>query len=418
LLPIDKTYLKTNLNNWKTAILDPAYIIQKETLPTASAQNLGKVFQYIGSDSTNYTIGGFYQCQVVSGTDPTEYAWVEITSKTSIDNTTIKENSSKQLYVPKATNSALGVVQAGDGIDVDSDGVISVVARLEEIAELPTAAAALEGKIYLLTATQTGYTRGGIYMCEESTETAGTYEWKLISTSPLEAGKGITIENNVISADTNVFTGTMDEWDALTPAKQAEYDFIATPDEAVEDIADAIIDGDMRAITSNAVAQVVPSDASSSNKLVTVADITPVGVILPYGGLIAPNNWFFCQGQAVSRTTYSELFAVISTAFGAGDGSTTFNLPDMREVVPVGIGQNDTQTIEAHDVYTLAQFKDDQLQDHQHTITPHVSVAHGDYSTAFTYDTPEGSGGIVAVGRTGTTTHGKRLGVNYIIKYA
>ena len=273
MLPIDKTYLKTNLNNWKTAILDPAYIIQKETLPTASAQNLGKVFQYIGSDSTNYTIGGFYQCQVVSGTDPTEYAWVEITSKTSIDNTTIKENSSKQLYVPKATNSALGVVQAGDGIDVDSDGVISVVARLEEIAELPTTAAALEGKIYLLTATQTGYTRGGIYMCEESTETAGTYEWKLISTSPLTAGKGITIENDVISADTNVFTGTLDEWDALTPAEQAKYDFIATPDEAVEDIADAIIDGDMRAITSNAVAQVVPSNASASNKLVSASGL-------------------------------------------------------------------------------------------------------------------------------------------------
>lgn len=66
-----------------------------------------------------------------------------------------------------------------------------------------------------------------------------------------------------------VFSGTMDEWDALAEAEQAKYDFIATPDEAVEDIADAVIDGDMRAITSNAVAQVVPNDANSSNKLVT-----------------------------------------------------------------------------------------------------------------------------------------------------
>jgi len=143
---------------------------------------------------------------------------------------------------------------------------------------------------------------------------------------------------------------------------------------------------------------------------------SPIGTILPYGGASAPSGWFLCDGTAVSRTTYSELFAVIGTAFGSGDGSTTFNLPDMREVVPVGIGQNGTQTIETHDVYTLAQFKDDQLQDHQHTITPHVPVAHGEYSTAFSYDTPEGAGGTVAVGRTGTTTHGKRLGVNYIIK--
>ena len=70
-----------------------------------------------------------------------------------------------------------------------------------------------------------------------------------------------------------VFSGTMDEWDALTEAEKAKYDFIATPDEAVEDIANAIIDGDMRAITSNAVAQVVPSDASSSNKLVSAATL-------------------------------------------------------------------------------------------------------------------------------------------------
>lgn len=230
MLPIDKTYLKTNLNNWKTAILDPAYIIQKATLPTASAQNLGKIFQYIGSNSTDYTIGGFYQCQVVPGSDPVEYAWVEVSTKTLIDNTTIQRNTNKELYVPKATNAALGVVKAGDGIGVDSNGVISVVARLEEIAELPTAAAALEGKIYLLTATQTGYDRGGIYMCEESTETAGTYEWKLISMSPLEAGKGITIEDDVISADTNIFPGTLDEWNALTPAEQANYDFVASPD--------------------------------------------------------------------------------------------------------------------------------------------------------------------------------------------
>lgn len=228
--PIDRQYLIDNMKTFVNVILDPRYIIQKAVLPQATADNLGAVFQYIGSDSTNYTIGGFYQCQS-NGETPATYSWVEITTKTNFDNITIKENSSKQIYVPTATDSALGVVQAGDGISVDSDGVISVVARLEEIDELPTAAAALEGKIYLLTAAQTGYDRGGIYMCEESTETAGTYEWKLISMSPLEAGKGITIEDDVISADTNVFNGTLDEWEALTAEEQAQYTHIASPDE-------------------------------------------------------------------------------------------------------------------------------------------------------------------------------------------
>ena len=53
----------------------------------------------------------------------------------------------------------------------------------------------------------------------------------------------------------------------------------------------------------------------------------PVGSVTDYTGAVAPSGWLLCQGQAVSRTTYARLFAVIGTSFGAGDGSTTFNLP-------------------------------------------------------------------------------------------
>lgn len=51
------------------------------------------------------------------------------------------------------------------------------------------------------------------------------------------------------------------------------------------------------------------------------------------------DGWLVCDGSAVSRATYDRLFAVIGTTFGAGDGSTTFNLPDLRGRVPVGSGQ-------------------------------------------------------------------------------
>ena len=85
------------------------------------------------------------------------------------------------------------------------------------------------------------------------------------------------------------------------------------------------------------IEDIIPTDASASNKLVTMADIIPVGVILPYGGTTAPNKWLFCQGQTVSRTTYSKLFAVIGDSFGAGDGSTTFNLPDMTGKTAMGV---------------------------------------------------------------------------------
>ena len=58
--------------------------------------------------------------------------------------------------------------------------------------------------------------------------------------------------------------------------------------------------------------------------------VSPVASMTAYVGTSAPDGWLLCHGAAVSRTTYAGLFAVIGTAWGQGDGSTTFNLPDMR----------------------------------------------------------------------------------------
>ena len=65
------------------------------------------------------------------------------------------------------------------------------------------------------------------------------------------------------------------------------------------------------------------------------------GVILAYAGATAPTGYLLCQGQEVSRTTYAALFAAIGTTYGAGDGSTTFNVPDLIERVPMGAGSMD-----------------------------------------------------------------------------
>ena len=58
--------------------------------------------------------------------------------------------------------------------------------------------------------------------------------------------------------------------------------------------------------------------------------LTPVGVMMPYAGATAPTNFLLCFGQAISRTTYADLFAIVGTTYGAGDTVTTFNLPDLR----------------------------------------------------------------------------------------
>ena len=60
------------------------------------------------------------------------------------------------------------------------------------------------------------------------------------------------------------------------------------------------------------------------------------GMRIGFCGTVAPDGWLFCHGQAVSRATYAALFTAIGTAFGAGDGSTTFNIPDYRGRVAIG----------------------------------------------------------------------------------
>ena len=66
--------------------------------------------------------------------------------------------------------------------------------------------------------------------------------------------------------------------------------------------------------------------------------VVPSGAVCSFAGTSAPDGWLVCDGAAVSRTTHAALFAQIGTAFGAGDGGTTFNLPDLRNEFVRGSG--------------------------------------------------------------------------------
>jgi len=108
----------------------------------------------------------------------------------------------------------------------------------------------------------------------------------------------------------------------------------------------------------------------------------PIGAIVPYGGATAPSGWLLCHGQAVSRSTYSALFAVIGVAFGNGNGSTTFNVPDMRQRVPRGI-----QEVSGGTPVTLAMgtaFGADQVTLVKANLPPHTHTLDSkDSATAF-----------------------------------
>jgi len=70
--------------------------------------------------------------------------------------------------------------------------------------------------------------------------------------------------------------------------------------------------------------------------------VVPAGSIIAWSGSSAPTGWVLCDGSAISRTTYAALFAVAGTAYGVGNGSTTFNVPDLRDRLPLGKGTNNS----------------------------------------------------------------------------
>ena len=66
----------------------------------------------------------------------------------------------------------------------------------------------------------------------------------------------------------------------------------------------------------------------------------PTATIVPWSSASVPSGFLECDGSAVSRTTYATLFGIVGTTYGSGDGSTTFNVPDLADNVPVGKSNN------------------------------------------------------------------------------
>ena len=92
-------------------------------------------------------------------------------------------------------------------------------------------------------------------------------------------------------------------------------------------------------IAANVVMQSVIGNGVGAND---VAPIVPVGTVSLWSGAAAPTGFLLCDDSAISRTTYAGLFALISTTYGEGNGTTTFNVPDLRDRVPLGKGTNNS----------------------------------------------------------------------------
>lgn len=186
----------------------------------------------------------------------------------------------------------------------------------------------------------------------------------------------------------------------------------------------------IRHIVNGTDATAAPASNENLKQLRTDIDgigVSPSGSISSYAGSSIPTGYLDCDGSAVSRTTYADLFTAISTTWGIGDGSTTFNLPDLRNAHLRGVG---TSTIFTQNgTISLAQTVNDQFQSHRHQYdlwtganlsgggSNDMIQSSGSKSTSLNLvlepseDSPNGTP------RTGAETSVKARGVYFIIKY-
>ena len=174
---------------------------------------------------------------------------------------------------------------------------------------------------------------------------------------------------------------------------------------------------------------IIFSDAST---MASASSGIPAGILAPFAGSTAPDGWLLCDGSAVSRTTYSSLFAVIAATYGAGDGSTTFTLPDLRGRMALGLdnmGGTSRDIVTAATADTLGAETGEEM--HQLTVDELASHSHiheGITGNIPQNDTGNANGtvnyteyGTVTSNNTGTNQPHNNMppymALNYLIKY-
>lgn len=158
--------------------------------------------------------------------------------------------------------------------------------------------------------------------------------------------------------------------------------------------------------TANKIPYMTGSDGWS------LTDMFPVGGIIPVASASAPAGFLECDGSAVSRTTYASLFAVVGTTYGAGDGSTTFNVPDLRgEFIR---GWDHGRGVDSG--RALGSSQADELEAHTHTFSvSNNDTNNGSYADGTTESSPSGTVTTSSTG--GTETRPRNVALLYAVKY-
>jgi len=241
-------------------------------------------------------------------------------------------------------------------------GVIALATTAEAQALAPDATKALTvARLVDRTAT-TG--RAGVVLLASNVETqTGTDANKAVTPASLASRIASTGQAGLVALATNDQTQTgTDTTRAVTPASLASR----TATDARAGIVELADNSETQTGTDTTRA-VTPAGLASAAAL-----LVPTGAVMPFATATPPNGWLPCDGRVVSRTTYSLLFFCIGTTFGAGNGSTTFALPDLRGYFVRGSGINSDGTAAGN----FGAKQADDFKSHNHTGSTSQNGSH------------------------------------------
>lgn len=162
----------------------------------------------------------------------------------------------------------------------------------------------------------------------------------------------------------------------------------------------------------------VPTKNAVYDKIETLSG-APTGSLMQFAGSSAPTGYLLCDGSAVSRSAYSALFALISTTYGAGDGSTTFNVPDLKGRVAVGYdsGQTEFDTLGETGGANTHTLTTGEIPSHDHSTGSGMEVLNTPGTSTYATLT-DGAGASGTTGGGGAHNNLQPyITLNYIVKY-
>lgn len=296
--------------------------------------------------------------------------------------------------MPNTSNQSLPYPSPTDPVNVPGD--IQALAEAIDTKLLDKAVVDAKGDLIVGVADNTidnlNVGANNTVLVADSTNATFGMKWATLTDASLASNAVSTakIQDSAVTtakiADLNVTTGKIADG-SVTTAKMVDANVTTAK------IADA-------AVTTAKIADANVTTAKIADGSVTAAKIAggaipssvPTGVVSPYAGSTAPAGYLLCDGSAVSRTTYSALFAVIGTTYGAGDGSTTFAVPDLRSRFVAGRGTATWSDALAETGGT----KDAVVVSHTHTTPSHshdASIGGGDHFHTYNVRTDMTAGG-------------------------